>query len=479
METNARAKSSTSNAITGVIIVLLCFLISTTGILFFLLNRDTIYPGVTIENMDVGGLSTVDAQQKLQEYFRGEDKKIQLGYGDKLWDLTSEDIGYTFDYTKAVHEAYQVGREGSYFERIQKVISLYKVPYNIELLPLYDSNKVEKVLTEIERTVNKPAKDAVITRKNGEFLITQEQVGLKLNVQETKKNILDKLQESRKEDEIIIDLTVEMESPKVTSESLSYIHDLLGVYMTKFSSSSVNRTNNIVLASRALNGKVLLPGEVFSFNEVVGPRSKERGYQDAPVIFQGELVDGLGGGVCQVSSTLYNAILLSNLEVKERSNHSIPSTYVPKGQDATVSYGVLDFKFANSNPYPIYLESYVKGSHLTVNIYGYKIDNRVTKVLSVQDQMVPRTVEIKYDSNLLEGEERIEKEGRDGYRITTYKILYENGVEVGRERIAKDYYKPQKKVIIKGTKKKPVKKPETKAEEKTEEKIEETPASNE
>jgi len=162
----------------------------------------------------------------------------------------------------------------------------------------------------------------------------------------------------------------------------------MGTYSTKFNSSQKERSYNISLSSNAIDGTILLPGDVFSFNEIVGPRSTSAGYKTAPVIFEGELVDGIGGGVCQVSSTIYNSVLKSQLGVVERVNHSIPSTYVPKGLDATVAYGFLDFKFKNTTDFPIYIESFVNKNILTVNIYGHQTNNREVKLISKVDNVI-------------------------------------------------------------------------------------------
>ncbi|KXG78931.1 Vancomycin B-type resistance protein VanW [Thermotalea metallivorans] len=458
LDTTAKNRTKQSNMITGLIIVLFSFLISTTGISFFLLYRDTIYSGVTIENVDVGGLSILEAQRKIQNHFERfiDNHSIQLTYGDKNWNISGRDIGYTYDYTKAANEAFRIGREGSYFERLQKIISLYKVPHNIALLPTYDHKKLDGILYDIKRKIDQPSRNATITRVNGKFHITEEKVGLKVNTEGLKDLIAEELRNNYRQETIQMDIPVEMASPKITSESLSFIQDLLGEYTTQFSATNKSRTQNIALAARTINGTVLMPGEIFSFNERVGPRTESRGYQNAPVIFKGELVDGLGGGICQVSSTMYNAILLSNLNIVERINHSIPSTYVPKGRDATVSYGVLDFKFQNILSQPIYIETFINGNLLTVRVYGYKTDNKVVKIESREDEVIRKTVEVKYDPNMYEGEEKIEQEGRDGYKVTTFKVIYENGVEIERKQISKDYYKPQKQIIVKGTKKRPI-----------------------
>ncbi|AOT72369.1 VanW family protein [Geosporobacter ferrireducens] len=454
---DAKATSSTKrkNFVAGIIIVLLSFLVSTTGITFFLIHRDTIYNGVTIENMDMGGLSIAEARKKAEERFEDSvtQKKILLKYGDKVWSFTGEDIGYDLNFTKAVNEAYNIGREGNYFERLQKIISLYRRPENIMLTPVYDQEKIEKQLSAIKKSIDKPAKNAIITRTNGKFAITPEITGLQMDIERANHSIIEAILDRKNSSETTIELPVEVQSPRITSESLSYINDLLGVYTTQFNAGNKNRSQNIILSSNAINGTVLMPNDVFSFNERVGPRSRERGYQDAPVIFKGELVEGLGGGVCQVSSTIYNSVLMSNLKIVERVNHSIPSTYVPKGLDATVSYGVLDFKFQNTFSQPIYIESSVHGNQLTIRIYGLKTDNRLIKIETKETEVVKRGSEIKYDANLLQGMQRVEQEGRDGYKITTYKVLYENGVEVERNVVSKDYYRPQKQIIVKGTKK--------------------------
>lgn len=447
--------------VTGLIIVLLSFLISITAISFFLLYRDTIYNGVIIEDVDVGGLSIREARLKIEDHFDELLKagKIQFVYGDKRWNIESKDIGYTFDYTKALNEAYGVGRQGNYFERLQQILSLYKIPYPIRLLPIYDHGKLDTVLYDIRKDIDKPGKDATISRKNGKFIITDEKIALKLNVEKTSALLAEALMNYKYQNEIIIELPVETVVPQITSESLSMINDLLGVYTTTFNASNQGRTHNIILAARAMNGTVLMPEETFSFNKVVGPRTKDKGYREAPVIFKGELVEGLGGGVCQASSTLYNAVLLSNLKVVERIKHTIPSTYVPKGQDATVSYGVLDFKFQNNSSWPIYIESYVHKNQMTVKVYGQKLDHKTVKVHSQENEVIKRPIEIQYDANLLEGQERIEQKGRDGYKVTTYKLIYENGVLISKEKISSDYYKPQKQIIVKGTKKPSVQSP--------------------
>ncbi len=459
MAEEVHEKSLRFNMLKKMTIVLVSFFISFIVISLIILCRNTIYKGIKIEEIDVSGLSTVEAKQKIEKHFdkHRTDGNIQFIYGEKEWNIQSREISYSYDYVKASKEAYDFGRKGNFFVRITKVVSLYKNPYIIKLNPVYDTEKLDKITKNLKNEIDKPPQDAQISRQGGGFAIKDEQIGLKLNIEELKILIKKELKNLKYTNEVKVELPVEILSPRITSESLSTIEDLLGSYTTKFNANNKNRTQNIKLAAKAISGTILMPGDVFSFNDVVGPRTKNRGYQDAPVIIKGETIDGLGGGVCQVSSTLYNAVLLSGSKVLERARHSIPSAYVPKGRDATVSYGSIDFKFQNNFMQPIFLESYVYSNLLTINIYGKKTGNKTVKIHSVEDDIIKKSVEIRYDSNLPQGQQRIKQRGRDGYKITTYKIIYENGVEISKEQVSKDYYRPQTQIIVKGTKKQPIK----------------------
>lgn len=439
----------------GLIIIFVVFVISTTAIISFLLYKDTIHDGVTIENLDVSGLSAIEAQVKIKNHFDQviKEGKIHFTYDDQAWDVYVKDIGFTYDYINSVNKAYDIGRKGNILERVQQIFSLYGNPYNIELESSFDHSKVDEIVQNMQKKIDKPPKNASIVRKNGQFVITKEEKSYNVNVTEVKSQLEEKLKEYKYQDEIYIELLVQTVLPKITAESLRSIDALLSEYVTKFNPSSINRSFNVRLAAKTMNGTVIMPGEIFSFNEVVGPRSVQRGYKSAHVIFKGELVDGLGGGVCQPSSTLYNATLLANLEIVERTKHTIPSSYVPKGRDATVSYGVLDFKFKNIFAHPIYLESYTHRNLMIVKLYGASQDRQNVQIQSKDFQVIKRPVEVKYNDQLFEGEEEIEEKGRDGYKVTTYRIVYENNRMIRKERISKDYYRPQKQIVIKGTKK--------------------------
>lgn len=445
---------------------LLSLIIIITSALFFsiifasislvVFYKDSIHQGIYVDNIDIGGLSVIEAADKIEVSLSNIDskEKLKLRHKDKVWTFTSGDLGLKYDLRKAVNEAFLIGRRGNYLDRVKTIVDLLRDHHSITLKTSVDMEKLNRILQSIESKINRPSVDASIKRENNKFIISDEVIGIRLNKEKTSQRIIDGLVNSKYNDIIEIDLIVETIEPKYSAEILSNIQELLGSYSTQFNSAVRGRTHNIKLAAQAIDGTILLPEEPFSFNEVVGPRSANNGYRAAPVIFKGELVDGIGGGVCQVSSTIYNTVLRSQLEIIERVNHSIPSTYVPKGLDATVSYGVLDFKFKNNEKSPIYIESFVKGNKLTVNIYGQKKNNRTVKMSSKITNVIKKDTEIIFDEAMYEGEQIVREKGRNGYRVSSYMTTYENGKPIETKLISKDYYRPSKRVIIKGTKKK-------------------------
>lgn len=228
----------------------------------------------------------------------------------------------------------------------------------------------------------------------------------------------------------------------------------LGKYTTDFSTSTENRAFNVKRASDSMHETYLMPGEEFSYNDVIGNPSAENGYKMASVYENGKTTQGVGGGVCQVSSTLYSAVLYADLEVTERYNHSLTVAYVPKGQDATVSYGVLDFKFKNNTEYPVKVSSVIEGKKITVSIIGteYSPKRKVELSHSLVSTIAP-TENIKEDPTLPMGTKKVSEKGKNGYIVDTYKTVYENGVRVKSGKITRSTYRaiPAEVLIGPGT----------------------------
>lgn len=234
-------------------------------------------------------------------------------------------------------------------------------------------------------------------------------------------------------------------TPDITLEALNerLFNHTLGEYSTQYSVSAKNRSRNVELAASKINGVILAPGEDFSFNSTVGERTKANGFLDAPVFENGETVQGAGGGVCQVSSTLYSAVLYADLEIVTRRNHSLTVAYVPKGQDATVAYGTIDFQFKNNTEYPIKISTSAKNGKLTISIYGTKpdLEKRVKITNNILTTQQPETEEV-IDRSLLTGSKKVLSAGKTGYTVETIRTVYENGVLTKTEKMGTSVYKP-------------------------------------
>ena len=242
--------------------------------------------------------------------------------------------------------------------------------------------------------------------------------------------------------------------PNVTTNQIGNeaFPDLLSQFSTSFTSSGYNRSNNIILSSAKLNGLVLMPGEEFSYNQAVGQRTKAAGFREAGAYSNGKVVQEVGGGICQVSSTLYNAVLYANLEIVERTNHYFNPGYVKAGLDATVSWGGPDFRFRNNRNYPIRIVTDTSGKKLKVYIYGLKTDDDCAVVLDPRYiSTVPYKTTYQNDSSLGTGETRVISSGSNGCKTATYKYVYDkNGTLVSSECISRDTYSPHNRVVAVG-----------------------------
>lgn len=257
---------------------------------------------------------------------------------------------------------------------------------------------------------------------------------------------------SNQQDEYTIPLKITY--PNVTTNQIGNeaFPDLLSQFSTSFTSSGYNRSNNIILSSAKLNGLVLMPGEEFSYNQAVGQRTKAAGFREAGAYSNGKVVQEVGGGICQVSSTLYNAVLYANLEIVERTNHYFNPGYVKAGLDATVSWGGPDFRFKNNRNYPIRIVTDTSGKKLKVYIYGLKTDDDCTVVLDPRYiSSVPYKTTYQKDPSLATGETRVISSGSNGCKTATYKYVYDkNGTLISSECISRDTYSPHNKVVAVG-----------------------------
>lgn len=354
---------------------------------------------------------------------------------------------YKVEKTKVIFTKGKSGKaikQKDVYNTIQTALNEYDFNKTLKIKPSSVSED-ESVMKTIYKTLSKEGKNATLD-KNDNYKIVAEQYGAKYDLDDSI-SAFNKAKEG-KEFEVKAKAIV----PSITKEDLekNLFKDVLGEYTTTVNGSSV-RKNNVRLAGEKCN-VILLPGEEFSYNKTVGKRTKENGFGEAGAYLNGETVQEVGGGVCQTSSTLYNAVVLSNLEVTERTNHTYISSYVPIGRDATVSWGGPDFKFKNNRDYPIKIEASYANSKLTCKIIGTNVDGSYVKFTSERTGDVAYNTKYENDATIPEGQQVTKQAGSNGGRAVSYRLVYDkDGKLLSKKKEAKSYYKGHEAIIAVGT----------------------------
>ena len=319
----------------------------------------TINRGVYADDVELSGLTYKEAQLKVEDYItKLRQKQISLtSINDRVTTVSAGDLGLKWSNSDILLEAIGLGKTGNIIARYKanKDLEVEHKVYDVNLKP--DKSYVKNVVQAESDACGSDAKDATMTRENGEFIITEGQEGFGIDVDKSVDNVMDIMSNWDKNDQTI-ELVSGMIKPKGTAADLEKVHDLLGHFATSFSSSGKERSGNVRNGTKLVNGHLLYPGEQLSVYETVSPFTEENGYFLAGSYLNGLVVESLGGGICQVSSTLYNAVLRAELQVDQRSNHSMIVSYVDMSADAAISGTEKDFKFTNNLENPIFIEGY-------------------------------------------------------------------------------------------------------------------------
>lgn len=481
------------------------------------LNNENIIKGISVSEVDVSGLSKTEAMEKMQKiYSEKKEKEIGLKYKEYETSLNPTIIEVNYKIEDAINKACTIGKNNNIFINNFEILYLkfFRKNINIEMtlnddiakqsiqdigvnLPegliessysveneeliitkgkegiVIDENKLLQQVKEnlnniniinddieipviakkpeeiniekIHEEVYKEAKDAYYTKEP--FTIYPEVEGIDFDVEEARRI----LSEEKEEYKIPLKIT----KPKITLNDIGTeaFPDKLSTFTTRYDVTAVDRTTNLNIACQKINGKVLLAGETFSYNKTLGARTAAAGYKNAKVYENGQVVDGIGGGICQISSTLYNAILMADLEVVERRNHQFITSYLPAGRDATVVYGLTDFKFKNTRKYPIRIVASAQNGIASVSIYGIKEENEYTFSFSTKTiSAIPTSTKYIEDPTLDAGVEKIKQKGANGVKTETYITKILDGKVVSTKLLSKDTYDAMQTIIIKGTK---------------------------
>lgn len=386
---------------------------------------DTFYPGVVVDGQDLGGMTQAQAQDMLRkkEQQLAEQYTMKLRYDSQTWNLS---VPLQFDTEAVLAQAWAVGRTGTLEERYAVVEALKTAPQQFSTTHTPDVQQVNTLADQIEKElfiqrVDATVKGFVLEQRVFEF--TQEVNGRHVEKAQLIQMMNDAIANQNFD---WINVPVTQDPAEVTYAQLSSSYGLLATYSTTATRNS-NRNTNISLAMAAFNGVAVEPGQTFSINECTGKRTEDKGYKAAGAIVGGVLQDELGGGVCQVSSTLFNAVVRAGLQITERHNHSWPSDYVPAGMDAAIDYPSMDFKFVNNSQGTIYLVSIFdkESRKLTVEVYGVPILPAGTTV-DLRSEKIEETPEpaprYEEDPTLLPGAIIEYRKGRTGYMYNTYVI---------------------------------------------------------
>lgn len=302
-------------------------------------------------------------------------------------------------------------------------------------------------LDKIYSEIHTEPKDAYYTQNPFTLYPHVDGVDFAISMEEAKK-----LLEEDKEEYVI---PLKITHPAVTTDKIGSegFPDLLGEFSTTYNAGATARTTNLKLASNKINNTVVMPGETFSYNKVVGKRTVAAGYKEAPTYAGGKVVNDIGGGICQITSTLYNAVIFANLDIVSRSNHQFVPSYVKAGRDATVVYGAIDFKFKNTRKYPIKIKSSVSGGVAKIQIYGMKEETEYdVKIETKITGSIPMQTTYEDDPTLEQGKEKVVQKGHNGTYSEAYKVVYLNGKVVSRTLLSKDKYNQMSTIIKRGTK---------------------------
>lgn len=497
------------------IVALLIILLSM--ILCYNIFYKKIFSNIYISGIDVSNLTKEEAITKINgELEPVLNEKILLKCDDKEYTFLPSEIGVEYNVEQAVDEVYRIGRIGNILENNINMLKTFFTTTNVNLDFKYEENKFEelvnninaqfsslvqsnyeiledkviikkgaagteiksdvlkeKIINNIEEVNFEPIEVGVIVREpnainideiynevykapvdayytKDPFEVHESQNGVDFAIS------IDEAKALLETDQEEFEIGLKVLYPAVTTSQIGSeaFPDLLSTCTTSYIVSKVGRTTNLKLASSKINGYVLMPGDTFSYNKVVGERTVAAGFQMAGVYSGGKEVEGLGGGICQISSTLYNIVVKSNLEIVQRENHVFLPGYLPAGQDATVVWGAIDFKFKNTRNYPVKIVSSVSGGYVTMKMFGLKEENEpeISFETVYHQTLYPKTV-YEDTTSLAEGQTKVQTSGKNGCKSTTYKVVKQNGQVVSKTVLSNDTYQAMNKYVLRGVKK--------------------------
>ncbi|MCR5691293.1 MAG: VanW family protein [Eubacterium sp.] len=416
-------------------------------------DDDKITQGVSIENVDVSGMTRGQAQEaigQLMDKLSARTLEVDVN-GDKV-STTMAEIGYACVTGPAIDQAMSVGKTESALSNYSELKRVEREGQNFDLEFTYSEDSLSKFVKKKCGSKCTKAKNSKIKMKNGKLVYTDAKQGVQIDVDQTTQDIKKALKDQ--EDQSIVQVTakVEVSEPTVTKELAQRCKDKLGDYTTSFNAGNISRSKNVSNAASLINGTVVYPGKTFSVHDAISPMTEENGYYAAPSYNNGQVVESIGGGVCQVSSTLYNALLEAELEIVQRNPHSMMVTYVEPSRDAAIAGDYKDLKFKNNTDVPIYIQAGTYSGNVYFNIYGEETrssDRTVTFQSETLETIQPGKDKVTYDKTQPESYFVVTQEAHTGYKAVLWKIVTQNG-KTKKTQVNASTYKAEPRYVTKG-----------------------------
>lgn len=494
-----------------IILLIVMFLCSIFALLN--MNNNKIIKGITINQISIEDLTKEEALEKIEEEVnKNLEKDINVKYNDFEYSIKLAQIEVKYKIEEAVEKAFNTGRSNNIFIDNYTILKTRFKKENLDLEYEYNEKLLNEIIDDITVKIPGAVVEPSYYIENEKLYVSKGTKGNTIKKEALKKEILDRVEREKNEDIILEIYEVEpgnidiekiynevytepkdayytkdpfeifphvnginfdkeaakeileqdkeeyeipliITTPKITTNKIGTeaFPDMLSTFSTRYDASNTPRTTNLKLAMQKLNGVVVSPGETFSYNKTLGKRTAEAGYKEAGGFAGGKVVQTLAGGICQISSTLYDAVVYANLDIVERHNHMFLAGYVGAGKDATVVYGTYDFKFKNTRKYPIMIKTSIGSGVAQISIYGVKeeVEYEVeisSKILSY----IPYKVVYETDNSLASGKEKVSQNGMNGCKSITYKILKLNGAQVSSTVLSTDTYDPMNKIIKRG-----------------------------
>ena len=421
-----------------------------------------IYPGVYIDDEHVGGLTKEEAIRKISSLHNDAAGAfdITVSVGNESWHVNSERVPVSRNTEEIVERAWAVGRSNTsglkggavtpFQEHVNQVADLRTHPSTFATKQDYDHEALRNLTDGIVNYVNREPVNSMVYSfdfNTKAFTFTDDQPGAKIDPDQLYAQLTEVLDSGTTQKELRV--VPEKVIADLTKAELMNSFGLISAYTTN-TTKDKNRNTNIELSARAISGITVQPGEIFSFNGATGERTAAKGYKEAPAISGGQSKDEVGGGVCQTSSTLFNAVVRADLEIIERNAHAWPSSYIEKGFDATVNWPGLDFKFRNNTNQPIFIVAGYSNRQVTVNIYGMSLGPGVK--IDLESELIrtlpqPEGINYVINTSLAPGETKKTVTGRKGYEVNTWKVWYQGNREIKREVLFKTTYKAYQETV--------------------------------